>query len=857
VEEQSASAEDGGYPNGTDHPVAAAEVGEGGGLEALLPSEAPDNTAAANSADASRPAIAEGSPQVSAPPRPVSGSVLIVGRGTRAHLSSSRLPSQGSSEGGLPGGVLADEVSPKREETLGGGDLSPFQSFGKREEMLIEGSEVNFAELTRESSAGAGRGVGSTLLAPKSSSLLRDSVNLSELPAEGDKEGGKEEGGSSEKDEENEEEDDESESSSSSSESESEVGWRSLRKTCLDSWGAGEKANAFWSNTELSSVVVMAAVGFVEALPGKWLVPPVPAALEKRCLNLSAVIDYEFELMKEVEEKRVRSKEQLMKLADNLNANSLEKTLSYSRSWSAFESQIMLKLRQQYCPPRLQRYGTPLRPITPLNRRSTPLFRDNEPRPQPEEHADFAQFHDESFSVFLTTRHDLLQEDQLFRTSRPNTVTAPRDKVEQQSEMRVSSDRALTSKVHESVFLVKSRRSRRAAVERMRVTPAAIRIQALIRGWLCRKRAERRRHALRLFRATVLIQRAIRRLLAIFRAKRLKLVYRRECYIARRDILKKNKSAFILTKFIRFTAFVVQRTKNALQVSTVDKEVVKEKIRTFKKTAIVAQSLWRGYLTRKVHKLRRESSMIMEDKSDLVSVASSNHSPSVDSAEAKDSPEANLKKQASEKRTLQRQSSKKLPDQSRNNASDSIFDVARSNRSVVKLGSKYSRASSKSLLLNRESSASFTIPEAERESNSKSTLKKSSSGVEVAYQEGPVVTLDAESHVSDAVANGGEPTSPQTSIITPLSAIRVDTGPLRMRAIRPSTLSPSQLMMSLPRNSVQLNQSVYTNISKSTAEHYGAQKQSFSADVAKAKVSLELDSESQFKGALREYFPIK
>lgn len=127
-EKSSAAVQEGVSPidnNTTVDPVVDAE--SSGPSQDLLS----DITAANNVDDSSSPVIADGSALQRSVLRPGSGSVLIVGRGTRAHLSSAHVSTLGSA-GASSEALHDEEVSPKETESHSGGDLSPFQSFGKK-----------------------------------------------------------------------------------------------------------------------------------------------------------------------------------------------------------------------------------------------------------------------------------------------------------------------------------------------------------------------------------------------------------------------------------------------------------------------------------------------------------------------------------------------------------------------------------------------------------------------------------------------------------------------------------------------------------------------------------------------------
>lgn len=404
--------------------------------------------------------------------------------------------------------------------------------------------------------------------------------------------------------------------SDDSSSAQSAEEWRSLRKVCLDSWicmgnSPSRKPvmsgkDPFWDNVDLSSVVVQAAVGFTETMPKKLLIPQVNQSVIILCEHLLVEIHKEVKLeesLKGLRVERQRMKKQLLTALEN---QGIERALQQSKSWHVFEAQNLLRFRQQYCPPLSTSSSANALPAEhPLGEAgdlprgfSRSGERSSSPLPRSAGRSTPTKRFDDHFEVFLTSERD----DGLKGTPKPMTATRiaiDKDKTIAKSEGKVEADRILTERVKDSVVLVKSRRSKRAMVERMRVTPAVVLIQAVARGYITRKILARKKSSMRIFFAALLIQRCVRKLLAKYRADRLKIVFRRDAFIARREILKKNKCAFIVTKFMRWAAFMVLRTKLSLQVSTITSESVKQKVTQFARGSVVLQSVWRGHLARK------------------------------------------------------------------------------------------------------------------------------------------------------------------------------------------------------------------------------------------------------------------
>ena len=400
---------------------------------------------------------------------------------------------------------------------------------------------------------------------------------------------------------------------SSEASSEAAAGWQSLRKICMDSWIVIKDKSArpddyvdpFWDNVDHSAVVVQAAVGFTETMPKKILVPSLQKTIVMLCDHLENELHREkksYASLISLKEERSNFKKAVLSAVE---ARGIEWGLQQTNSWQALEAQNLLRFRQQYCPPLTNSYSEnafigngPLSEGAEIPRGFSRGDGGSPPKSAGDVLPSFSKFHDSTFDIFLTQEKD---EEDLNHTGTFNraAITINKEKTAAKSVEKVEDERQLTARVRDSIVLVKSRKSKRAAIERMRVTPAAIVMQALARGWLTRRALKRRHGAMVMLRSAVLIQRGIRRLHARYRAKRLKLFLRRDAFKKRKEILKKNKCAFVLTKFMRWAAFIMRKTKSQLQVSSISKDAIRNQLIKYGKSTLKMQRLFRGHRTRK------------------------------------------------------------------------------------------------------------------------------------------------------------------------------------------------------------------------------------------------------------------
>mmetsp|Transcript_14432 Transcript_14432/g.21688 ORF Transcript_14432/g.21688 Transcript_14432/m.21688 type:complete len:1029 (-) Transcript_14432:193-3279(-) len=338
---------------------------------------------------------------------------------------------------------------------------------------------------------------------------------------------------------------------SSSTYSEAEEEWRELRNNCFPSWGSDEDPDAktFWDNFDLNPLLVEAAVGFVDAFPSIYLVPPMSLALVNRCCKCEAVICDEEQLVLKTERMRadchqlrddILLDEQLQKALAEFDSNDVQARLMCE--------QLMLKTRQEknkmrdilhYQEIRLQRKAagakrsrhTTSRPSTPVN----------------------------PFSVFLTTTDDRVSDEVVdYKVNVYDLRFRVEDKVEK--------DRNRLRRIGNALVMVKDKQLRQGKSttvrpKRMNTVQAAIRLQALVRGALTRSRLKRRQRAMVKMASVMTLQRVGRGFLAKLRAKVEKKNYRREMLLLRKSINRRNQASNIIIYFMRYVVFLARRAR--------------------------------------------------------------------------------------------------------------------------------------------------------------------------------------------------------------------------------------------------------------------------------------------------------
>jgi hypothetical protein len=375
--------------------------------------------------------------------------------------------------------------------------------------------------------------------------------------------------------------------------------WQALRDLCIGCWlpDVDGKAHPFWDNMQLRPTIVQAAIGFPDTFPSKSLVPVLPSNLEKQCHILQEDINLEERVMDELQSKRAACNDYRAAIDLDMSERGIDTALRASKSQIALESQRRLKYRQQFATTAISINFSPNSASTGGGLGHPGDIGSDSPNvyvgcgSDPENHDDFAIFLtsiDRAHSSKVKSNYESCAEIQLNQESLRSALVH-----------KLAEERELTQVVGSSVVLVKSRRARRAAMEQMRVTPAATLIQKIYRGYRIRKEVKKRHTAWKKIYSVWLIQRAARRMIAIQRARRLKLVYRRDCFLVRREILQKNRAAFIVIKFIRSAAFLMSKMKAALQVSSVEKDVLRKTIIEYNASTVALQKLWRGKLARR------------------------------------------------------------------------------------------------------------------------------------------------------------------------------------------------------------------------------------------------------------------
>jgi len=341
----------------------------------------------------------------------------------------------------------------------------------------------------------------------------------------------------------------ESLAASSSTYSEVDEEWQELRNNCLPSWGTDEDPDgrSFWDNFDLNPLTVEAAVGFVDAFPSIYLVPPVAPGLATRCHKCELLIRDEEHLTQKTEQMRAECRQ----LRDEiLSDTQLKKTLddfdSEDKQAELMCEQYMLKARQER---NKMRDNLHFQEIS-LKRRASSA---NSTRPTRAPHSA------DCFSVFLTSTADISPgEDSQYRI---NTC-----ELRYQIEDKVDKDRSRMRRIGNALVVVRDQTLRQGKLnstrpKRMNALDAVVRLQALIRGAITRSRVKRQKRAMKKMTSVLMLQRVGRRFLAKLRAKVAKRNYRRQMLILRKSINRRNKACNIIIYFMRYVVFLAKRSR--------------------------------------------------------------------------------------------------------------------------------------------------------------------------------------------------------------------------------------------------------------------------------------------------------
>jgi hypothetical protein len=383
--------------------------------------------------------------------------------------------------------------------------------------------------------------------------------------------------------------------------------WRELSHQCLPSWGSPTDplGKLFWDNFDQNPTLVEAAIGFIDAFPSIFLVPPLSLDLAHRCHHCEHYLEKEIILQIERKDLQtfVTKKQESFNLEEierrhdllfdlPLNISSDGMAAADPLDLSLYSQQLMiqnnLKLRQEQSgvrdifhpgdiPPSLCGGGmnsSSNTQIPPLSAR--PVILSHEPGPGD---------HVNSFNIFLTSSphshdHPPHPHHHPPHPHPPHPHGDPPDphlnsplfykinstSLQQIIENRVRKQTTRLMRIGDALVLIKDRSS--ALQKYISITPstnkissiqATIIVQALIRGALIRWRLRRKKRALAKMTSLLLLQKYGRRYIAKIRLARKRREFRLSCLVLRKAINRRYRAAVIIQNFMKYALFLVHR----------------------------------------------------------------------------------------------------------------------------------------------------------------------------------------------------------------------------------------------------------------------------------------------------------
>jgi hypothetical protein len=416
-------------------------------------------------------------------------------------------------------------------------------------------------------------------------------------------------------------------------------GWRDLRDSCKPSWDYYFNSNIdsddvdpfdqeedFWLNLDHNEHMVEAAMGYLVLFPKKYIVPPMKKVLSARCRACEQVLHDEVALAERVQENIAESKELQMNFEKEKLQEYLEELDSEGKQIEHLLAMEQLQTRQmsnnvrdQFHQNEISReYVAGLLDSRKPNERYISSARTKGRSLSPSRAsptrlatsiASPRQKNNNMFAVFLTAPS--IANDQDFTQSTmsfiPENIVCKIDSsvLKERIEAVVDNDRQACIRVGSSLVMRnrmyrdnRARAYQNKKAKKRNALQAIVFMQALVRGVITRQRLSRKSRMQSKVSATLFIQKCLRRYIRRCRERVKRRLFKADCLRVRREILESHRSADILITFFKYLIFLKKRRYYMNKYAAIARLDVPRMTRVLK-SALMAQSLFRGYSTRK------------------------------------------------------------------------------------------------------------------------------------------------------------------------------------------------------------------------------------------------------------------